>query len=129
MSEKAELTEDLSELERLFAQTTPGKWKLWAGDVMADQAGDSDVNKAVLVAKTFYTNAEGRHRTNDADWIATAQRNFGELLVAARERNELVAFIREHGSDLRQWIWTLGADEPVTHAALALEALLEKFSK
>jgi hypothetical protein len=90
MPEPKPLTaEELDELATLFRNTTPGKWKLLASAVMADQAGDSDVEKAVLVARTYYVNSEGRRRTNDAEWIATAQRRFESLLQAARERDEL----------------------------------------
>jgi hypothetical protein len=79
-----ELAKVLDELESMFRATTPGKWKLWAMDVMADQAGDSDRAKAVPVAKTYYRDENGRMRTNDADWIATTQRNFETVLAAAR---------------------------------------------
>jgi hypothetical protein len=75
---------DLDELERLLAAATPGKWKLWAADVMADQDGTSNVDTAKHVASTHFTDTEGHPRTNDAQLICALHRNARGLIDAAR---------------------------------------------
>ncbi len=71
--------EKLDELEALLAKSTPGAWKTWALDVMADQAGDSDVSKAVFVARG------AGPRTFDIDLICAMQQALPSLIAAARE--------------------------------------------
>jgi hypothetical protein len=64
--------EKREELRQAATKATPGPWKVWVMDVYADPVGDSNIDTAVLVAKTVYRDEEGRPRTNDCDFIAAA---------------------------------------------------------
>jgi len=86
--------EAIEELLRLHGEATPGQWKLWAADVLADQDGSSDREKAKLVARTFFLNDRGQHRTNDAELIATMQRSLPSLLAAASFALKAAEFLR-----------------------------------
>lgn len=69
---------DLKELQRIFPNTTPGKWKLWATQIMADQDGTSNVDTAKHVADF------SAPRTWDADMCCILQRNMPGLLADAQ---------------------------------------------
>ena len=60
---------------------TGGPWKTWAMQVLADPVGDSNLDTAIHVAGTSYRNAQGRPRTNDADFIAAARTDVPDLLA------------------------------------------------
>jgi hypothetical protein len=72
--------ERLAEIRAKTEAATPGPWKLWAMEVMADLDGTSNVDTAVGVAQTFGGTHPGR--TNDAEFIAMARTAIPELLQA-----------------------------------------------
>lgn len=82
---KPTIDEALERVRRLDAKATPGPWSLWCMDVMYSPDGSSDADTAVTVASTHYLNADGRPRTNDAEFIAEA-RTLLPLLAAEVER-------------------------------------------
>ena len=92
---------ETNEIQERLDKVTPGRWKLWGMTVMADQDGTSNQETAVTVADTYYLNADGRPRVNDAEFIAHAQREDIPNLLAEVRR-------------LRQGLWdvygVLGGD-------------------
>jgi hypothetical protein len=54
-------------------KATPGRWKSWGMQALADQDGTSDVDTAVPVASTFSCDEAGRPRTYDLDHIIGMQ--------------------------------------------------------
>lgn len=65
-------------------RATPGPWKLWANQVRYDKGGDSDVDKSVLIADTYYENEKGQQRTNDAAFIAISRTALPQALRALK---------------------------------------------
>lgn len=59
----------IAEDKEAARKATPGRWKLWAMSVLADQDGTSNVDTAVLVADT-YGGVNGHPRTFNASHIA-----------------------------------------------------------
>jgi hypothetical protein len=49
-----------------------GSWKVWVMDVYADPVGDSNIDTAVLVARTGYCDEQGRPGAHICDHIAAA---------------------------------------------------------
>lgn len=78
------IADRLSEIETRAAKATEGPWRTWGLVVMADPENTFDVSKAIEVAQTRYTNAEGKPRTNDADFIAAARTDVENLCAALR---------------------------------------------
>lgn len=79
-----DVSDRLSEIEARLAGATPGVWKLWGMDVLADQDGTSDVDTAVPVATTRML-IDGKPRTFDAELIAHAPTDLTALVKFARE--------------------------------------------
>ena len=79
MSEPTPL--DLALIKARAEIATPGPWKTWGMSVLADPVGDSNLDTAILVARTSYRNANGHPRTNDADFIAAARTDVPALLA------------------------------------------------
>lgn len=85
---------ELDTLVELANAATPGPWKVWAMEVLADPVGDSNLDTALPVART----TDGRYdkpRTFNADFVATADPPTVLALVAAlkeaREQRDLRA--------------------------------------
>lgn len=78
------MSDRLSEIEERIAAATPGVWKLWGMDVLADQDGTSDVDTAVPVATTRML-IDGKPRTFDAELVAHAPTDLAALVKFARE--------------------------------------------
>jgi len=72
---------DLDAIRALVDGATPAPWKLWGMGVLADPVGDSNLDTAIPVANTFFRNAQGKPRTNDADFIAAARTDVPDLLA------------------------------------------------
>ena len=75
--------ETIAELRRLHAEATPGLWKLWGGDVMADQDGTSNVDQGVFVCRPEPKMVNGHARIFNAALICEMQRALPSLLAAA----------------------------------------------
>lgn len=55
------------------SKATPGRWKAWGMQALADQDGTSNVDTAVPVASTFCCDEAGHPRTFDLDHIIGLQ--------------------------------------------------------
>ena len=75
---------------------TPGPWKTWGMGVLADPVGDSNLDTAIPVANTAFRDAEGRPRTNDADFIAGARLDIPNLLAEVERLRSLLARNHAH---------------------------------
>jgi hypothetical protein len=58
--------------------------------VLADPVGDSNLDTAIPVANTAFRDAEGRPRTNDADFIAAARSDVPALLAEVERLTRIV---------------------------------------
>jgi len=81
---------DLDAIQARADKATPGPWKLWAMSVLADPVGDSNLDTAIPVADTFFRNADGRPRTNDATFIAHARTDVPALLAEVERLARIV---------------------------------------
>ena len=82
---------DLDVIRARADAATSGPWKLWGMSVLADPVGDSNLDTAIHVADTSYRNAQGKLRTNDADFIARARTDVPDLLAEVeRLRGEVL---------------------------------------
>ena len=86
-------TDRLAQIQARVDKTTPGVWKIWGMQVMADQKGTSVVDDAVPVAQTYLSNDSGKPRTFDAQFIAQAHQDVPALVAAVRAVDEVT---REH---------------------------------
>jgi len=89
---KAVSREDIAELRRLLKEATPGKWKLWGGEVRADIDGTANLDTSILVCVPQSKIVNGHARVFNASLIATMQRALPDLLdlaEAALERPEI----------------------------------------
>lgn len=76
--------ETIAELRRLLSAATPGKWKLWGGEVRADADGTSNLDTSTLVCvPTTTTNEHGALRVPNAYLIAAMQQALPDLLDVA----------------------------------------------
>lgn len=97
----------LDEAEQRAAKATPGPWKLWSMQVLADLDGTGNVDTAVPVADTFYRDDHWLPRTFDADFIASARTDFPRAVAALRAVLDLHPPNRDYGS-----VWCFGCDRP-----------------
>jgi len=81
---------DLAAIRARADAATPGPWKLWGMSVLADPVGDSNLDTAILVANTAFRDANGRLRTNDADFIAAARTDVPALLAEVERLTRIV---------------------------------------
>ena len=86
------LREAAAEMRRIAENATPGRWKLWGMQVMADQDGTSNVKTAAPVANTFHRDEDGKPRTWDADQIAGMDPTVTLALA------ELLSMIADHAA-------------------------------
>jgi hypothetical protein len=110
---------DYEELEKLLANATPGKWKLWGGQVMADQDGTSNVDTAVPVAQTYALRTWDASlmcwiKNNGAEVIAAARAKLSTAEQALREAHDTIATMREQQD--------LGRGDPLVDSVAALQA-------
>ena len=87
---------DLAAIRARADAATPAPWKLWGMSVLADPVGDSNLDTAIHVANTSYRNAQGRPRTNDADFIAGARLDIPNLLAEVERLRSLLARNHAH---------------------------------
>jgi len=81
-------TDLAKEALKLADGVTPGPWKLWAMDVLWDKGGDSDLDKAVPVCRTYFQDSQGKPRTFDASFIAFSRTALPALAKAYLELEE-----------------------------------------
>ena len=81
---------DLAAIRARADRATPAPWKLWGMSVLADPVGDSNLDTAILVANTTFRDAQGRPRTNDADFIAAARSDVPALLAEVERLTRIV---------------------------------------
>jgi len=72
----------LSAIAARAEAATPGPWKLWAMEVLADPVGDSNLDDGLLVAHTFRPEG-GPPRTFNAEFIAHARADVPALVAFA----------------------------------------------
>lgn len=93
----------LDSLDSMRDKATPGVWKIWGMEVMADQKGTSNVDDAVPVAQTYCRNADGSPRTFDAQFIIEAHREVPVLTsairAALRKCDQLEKLADDRGAD------------------------------
>lgn len=75
----------VDEAEERAKKATPGPWKVWGMQVMADPKGTSNVEDRIPVADTHFVDTGGFARTFDADFIANAKQDVPALCAAVRE--------------------------------------------
>ncbi|HEY9367020.1 hypothetical protein [Streptomyces sp.] len=78
MTPAEELTAAADRLNELVAKATPGRWKLWGMEVLADIDGTSNVDTALPVARTSH---EAGLRTFNATYIAAMNPLVGKALA------------------------------------------------
>ena len=88
----------LAQIQDRAEKATPGVWKIWGMQVMADQKGTSVVDDAVLVAQTYLSNDSGEPRTFDAQFIAQAHQDVPALVAALEEVLDVCAEIRANNT-------------------------------
>jgi hypothetical protein len=119
---------DLEALERLLGKATPRPWKMWGMDAMAGES--VNVDGCTRVARTFFTNAEGRPRTNDLSLICAAVNALPALLEEVRAGREALAVANvrawERGRNAAvehlRWIASLGETPEYIAAVLRKNA-------
>ncbi len=79
---------ELDRLDAVAAAATPGPWKLWGMQVMADPTGTSRLDCAVAVASTHFVDSGGHPRTFDATFIAVAREALPALVAEVRRLRE-----------------------------------------
>jgi len=82
--------DELAAIKDRCSKATPGPWKLWGMSVLADPVGDSNLDTAIHVANTAFRDANGRPRTNDADFIAAARTDVPNLLDEVERLTRIV---------------------------------------
>lgn len=80
--------EEINDIEALANAATPGPWKLWGMHVMADPHGTSNVDDALLVAKT--SDPVRGLRTWNAEFIACARLIVPALVTEVRRLRDLL---------------------------------------
>lgn len=65
----------VEDLIEAAGRCSPGVWKTWGMQLLADPVGGSDLDKAVPVAVT-YQEVDGRPRTGDLEWFRHTQPTF-----------------------------------------------------
>lgn len=88
----------VEEVEASHAKTTPGKWKLWAMNVMSDVDGTNDVKTAKPICRTLFVDDEGRRRTFNADFIALAHEAAPTLCAMVQAKHAENAELRERAA-------------------------------
>jgi hypothetical protein len=93
MSDAGGLPLDLDQIESRAEAATPGPWKTWAMQVLADPVGDSNLDTALLIART--TDPHRGLRTFNADFIAAARTDVPALVARVRALEAEVQQLRK----------------------------------
>jgi hypothetical protein len=100
---------DIDEVERIAAAATPGPWKVWAMEVLADPVGDSNLDTALPIART--TDPHRGLRTFNATFIAAARTYVPALIAEVRE-------LRDSRERAIRWAVTLEGENAQLEAKL-----------
>jgi hypothetical protein len=92
---------DLDQIESRAEAATPGPWKTWAMRVLADPVGDSNLDRAWLIAHT--TDPHRGLRTFNADFIAAARADVPALVARVRALEAEVQQLQEQNGRLEAW--------------------------
>lgn len=111
-------------LREIVGKMTPQPWKAWAMDLLWDKAGDSDIYKAVPVARFFTLDEHGKQRTFDLQGVQLLRNCADELLAIVESARALCDVLGDRVHDRlkaneRHW------HEATKHALRALDAKLE----
>jgi hypothetical protein len=144
MSTKILTEAELSVIERINSLRTPGQWKMWGNEVLADVGGDSDVDTAEPVCscagqKIFNAHfiaqatefiprlietvrAQSVHLEPFASMVVAELRRARSLFPPFHSPHEGIAVIREEFLELEREVFK-GGSEPRSASRMQQEAI------